>query len=111
MPLGHREGQSSRCQKDTVRLTEKGTIMDNIRRSFAHQGLVRPRDRRVLGGVFAGLGRRFGLEPWPARILFSLLLLIIPGSQLLLYPVLWILMPAEGTPATGPAFTAPPAAV
>jgi phage shock protein C len=33
--------------------------------------------------------------PWPARILFSLLLLIVPGSQILLYPLFWILMPAE----------------
>ena len=110
MPPATLDGQSSRCQKDTASLTEKGTIMDNIRQSFAHQGLVRPRDGRILGGVFAGLGQRFGLEPWPARILFVLLLLLVPGSQLLLYPVLWILMPAEDAPATGPTFTAPPAA-
>lgn len=85
--------------------------MDNIRQSFAHQGLVRPRDGRILGGVIAGLGQRFGLEPWPARLVFLLLLLIIPGSQLLLYPLLWVLMPAEDAPVTGPTFTAPPTAV
>jgi phage shock protein PspC (stress-responsive transcriptional regulator) len=85
--------------------------MNDIRKSFAQQGLVRPRDGRILGGVFAGLGRRFGLDPWPARLLFTLLLLVIPGSQILLYPVLWILMPAEDATATGPTFTAPPAAV
>ncbi|MDQ1665372.1 MAG: phage shock protein, partial [Actinomycetota bacterium] len=56
---------------------------------------VRPRDGRVLGGVCAGLGRRFGIDPWPARLLFVLLLLIVPGSQILIYPVLWILMPKE----------------
>ncbi len=85
--------------------------MDNIRQSFAHQGLVRPRDERVLGGVFAGLGRRFGLEPWPARFVFFLLLLIIPGSQILLYPLLWVLMPSEDAPAIGRTFTAGPTAV
>ena len=42
-----------------------------------------------------GLGRRFGLQPWTARILFVLLLLVLPGSQLLVYPILWILMPSE----------------
>ena len=84
--------------------------MDNIRESLGRQGLIRPRDGRVLGGVFAGLGRRFGLEPWPARLVFLLLMLIIPGSQFLIYPLLWLLMPSEDAPATGPTFSAPPAA-
>jgi phage shock protein C len=70
--------------------------VNEIHATFAAQGLVRPRDGRVLGGVVAGLGRRFGIDPWPARLLFVLLLMVIPGSQLLIYPVLWILMPAEG---------------
>jgi phage shock protein C len=69
--------------------------MNDIHQSFARQGLVRPRESRVLGGVCAGLGRRFGIGPWMARLLFVLLLMVIPGSQLLIYPVLWILMPAE----------------
>ncbi len=62
---------------------------------FRDQGLIRPRQGRILGGVCAGLGRRFGISPWMARILFILILLIIPGSQLIVYPVLWILMPSE----------------
>ncbi len=71
--------------------------MNDVQQSFARQGLVRPQDRRVLGGVCAGLGRRFGLGPWTSRLLFVLLLMIIPGSQVLIYPVLWILMPSEET--------------
>src|SRR5919106_39781 len=69
--------------------------MNDIHQSMAHQGLVRPREGRVLGGVCAGLGRRFGIDPWPARIIFVLLLMLIPGSQILVYPILWILMPSE----------------
>jgi phage shock protein PspC (stress-responsive transcriptional regulator) len=69
--------------------------MNDIKSSFAQQGLIRPRDGRVLGGVCAGLGRRFGLDPWAARLLFVIALLVIPGSQILIYPVLWILMPSE----------------
>ncbi|MEP7369596.1 MAG: PspC domain-containing protein [Dermatophilaceae bacterium] len=69
--------------------------MNDIHQSFAQQGLVRPSKGRVLGGVCAGLGARFGIDPWPARLLFVLLLLVIPGSQLLIYPVLWVLMPSE----------------
>ncbi len=69
--------------------------MESIHEAFRKQGLVRSRDGRVIGGVLAGLGRRFGLEPWPTRLLFILVLLLIPGSQLLVYPILWILMPQE----------------
>jgi phage shock protein C len=69
--------------------------MNDIRATLARQGLVRSRDRAILGGVCAGIGRRFGLTPWIARLLFVLLLMVVPGSQLLIYPVLWILMPAE----------------
>jgi len=82
--------------------------MNEIHQSFAQQGLIRPRDRRVLGGVCAGLGRRFGIAPWTARLLFVLVLMVIPGSQILVYPILWILMPSEdavtySSPPTPPA--------
>ncbi len=69
--------------------------MESIHDAFRSQALTRPREGRVLGGVIAGLGRRLGIEPWPARLLFILLLMIIPGSQLLIYPILWILMPSD----------------
>ena len=74
----------------------------SIHESLAQQGLVRPVQGRVLGGVCAGLGRRFGLDPWPARLLFVLGLMVIPGSQILIYPILWILMPAERWEQPGP---------
>lgn len=77
--------------------------MDDIRTSFARQGLYRSRDERFFGGVCAGIGRRLGLRPWPARLLFVLVLCLIPGSQVLVYPALWVLMPEEGwVPSTGP---------
>jgi phage shock protein PspC (stress-responsive transcriptional regulator) len=69
--------------------------MDSIHDSFRRQGLVRPRQGRVLGGVCAGLGRRVGIEPWLARLLFVVILFVIPGSQILIYPILWVLMPSE----------------
>ena len=82
--------------------------MNDVHETFRRQGLVRPRDGRVLAGVCAGLGRRFGIDPWPARLLFLLLLLVIPGSQLLVYPILWILMPRETTYSIPSAPTAAP---
>ncbi|GAA3304005.1 PspC domain-containing protein [Dactylosporangium vinaceum] len=69
--------------------------MDSVYGSMRRQGLVRPLHGRILGGVCAGLGQRFGLDPWMARLIFVLALLVIPGSQILVYPVLWLLMPSE----------------
>jgi phage shock protein C len=81
--------------------------MNTVHDSMARQGLVRPREGRVLAGVVAGLARRFGLDPWLAPLLFVLVLFVIPGSQILIYPVLWILMPSE---ERAYATTFPPAA-
>jgi phage shock protein C len=81
--------------------------VNDIRQSFAQQGLVRPREGRVLGGVCAGLGRRLGIAPWTARILFVLLLMVVPGSQILIYPILWIVMGSEETVNVQPPYTPP----
>lgn len=72
-------------------------MFDSIQNSFRRQRLVRVRDGRIFGGVLAGIGRRMGMEPWRARVLFLVVLLLIPGSQFLVYPILWILMPEEST--------------
>jgi phage shock protein PspC (stress-responsive transcriptional regulator) len=47
------------------------------------------------------------MSAWTARILFVLLLMVIPGSQILIYPILWILMPSEerAVPAYGTGYT------
>jgi phage shock protein C len=85
--------------------------MNDIRQSFAQEGLIRPREERVLGGVIAGLGRRFGIGPWPARLLFVLLLMVIPGSPIVIYLILLILMPSEDTVTVQPSrVTSTPAA-
>lgn len=66
-----------------------------IHENLASSGLVRPINDRVIGGVCAGIGRKIGLDPWPTRFLFILAMMILPGSQFLVYPLLWILMPSE----------------
>ena len=82
--------------------------MHDLRALFARWGLYRSREGAVLGGVCAGLGRRVGLQPVPARVLFLVALLVLPGSQLVVHPVLWVLMPEEGAGAWpsggGPAY-------
>ena len=57
-------------------------------------GLVRPRNNRMIAGVCAGLGRRFGLSAGTVRLLFVLSCLL-PGPQFVVYLVLWVMMPNE----------------
>ena len=57
--------------------------MDTVHDSLRREGLVRPRDGRVLGGVCAGLGRRFGIDPWPARLLFVRVPYVLTGTLML----------------------------
>ncbi len=57
--------------------------------------LVRPKDDRMIAGVAAGLADRFGMSHGVMRLLF-VLSLILPGPQILIYVVLWVIMPEEG---------------
>jgi phage shock protein PspC (stress-responsive transcriptional regulator) len=57
--------------------------------------LVRPTEGRMIGGVCAGLARRFGTSANTMRVIF-LVSCLLPGPQFLIYLALWILMPSEG---------------
>ncbi len=46
----------------------------------------------MIAGVCAGLADRFGWSVFLVRLLF-VLSIVIPGSQVLIYIVMWILMP------------------
>ena len=67
--------------------------MNVVHENFARQGLTRPQEGRLLGGVCAGVAERFEMDPWAVRALFVATLVVIPGSQLLVYPILWAFMP------------------
>jgi phage shock protein C len=65
-----------------------------VRAQFREAGLVRPREGRIIAGVCAGLGRRLGVDPWLVRIV-AIVSLFLPGTQIVAYLVLWILMPSD----------------
>jgi phage shock protein PspC (stress-responsive transcriptional regulator) len=58
------------------------------------RNLTRPRQGRILAGVCAGLAQRFGWSVFMVRLLF-LVSIILPGSQVIVYLVLWLLMPSR----------------
>ena len=49
----------------------------------------------MIAGVAAGLADRFGMSHGLMRLLF-VLSLILPGPQILIYIVLWVIVPEEG---------------
>jgi phage shock protein PspC (stress-responsive transcriptional regulator) len=62
------------------------------RRWFAEKGLRRKRDGRVLGGVCAGLARRYDVNPLVMRVLAVMTALIVSPLP---YVALWVLMPRD----------------
>lgn len=55
--------------------------------------LYRSRKERMLAGVCGGLSEYFNIDPTWVRLLFVLLLLFGLGFGLLLYFILWIIVP------------------
>ena len=56
--------------------------------------LQRSRDERWLGGVCGGLARLSGVAAWVWRMAFVLLVLF-GGTGLVLYVLLWVLLPSD----------------
>lgn len=65
------------------------------------QRLRRSQDERMLGGVCGGLGEYFDVDPVLMRLVFVAGALLSGGLVVVLYVVLWILMPKQGDEATG----------
>ncbi len=51
---------------------------------------------RILGGVCGGIGSHLGISGWWVRLAFVALLLTTGSFGLLLYVLLWLIMPAQG---------------
>jgi phage shock protein C len=65
---------------------------------FAEKGLSRPREGRILAGVFAAFTRRYDLNPLVGRMLGITTLIVLTP---LVYVAAWIVMPSD--PEVAPA--------
>jgi signal transduction histidine kinase/phage shock protein PspC (stress-responsive transcriptional regulator) len=63
--------------------------------------LRRDRAHGWLGGVCAGIARRYGIDLWLVRFAF-VVATAAGGIGLVLYPLAWLLIPAGDAPATAP---------
>ncbi len=64
----------------------------------SYRRIYRDPDNRIVGGVCGGLGAYFRIDPILFRILF-ILLTVAGGSGILLYLILWIIIPEARTTA------------
>ena len=70
---------------------------------FAHKGLSRPREGRLVGGVAAAFARRYDLNPLVAQIIAVVTILTLTP---IVYGVAWLLMPNDAEAEVVPAATA-----
>jgi len=71
---------------------------EKVKCSSCYRRIYRDPDNRVLGGVCGGMGAYFKTDPLVFRILFLVLFLGF-GTGLLLYLILWIVIPEAKTTA------------
>lgn len=61
--------------------------------------LMRSRDDAIIAGVAGGIARYLEVDSTVVRLIF--VVLAFTGVGVLLYPLLWVIMPLEKAPATG----------
>src|SRR5215831_3760384 len=64
------------------------------------QRLMRSRSDKVIAGVAGGIGQYLAIDPVIVRLAF--VALCFTGVGVLLYPVLWLIMPVEGGKRAAP---------
>jgi phage shock protein PspC (stress-responsive transcriptional regulator) len=75
---------------------EEGT---SVRDKFASPGyhrMYRDPDHRIIGGVCAGMGSYWNIEPWIVRVIFFILAMM-GGLGILIYLILYIVLPEART--------------
>jgi phage shock protein PspC (stress-responsive transcriptional regulator) len=86
-------GQMGRVQDfDTVEEGEEQPVHEPVYQSFADKKLYRDMDERVIAGVCAGVAHYINFEVKWIR-LAAVLTIFLGGTGLLVYALLWIIMP------------------
>jgi phage shock protein PspC (stress-responsive transcriptional regulator) len=83
---------------DTQTPPQEEEAKDEKKTAFKNKKLMRNPDDTMIGGVCSGLAYYFGLEAVWVRIIFVLVFLFM-GSGILIYLVLWAIMPAASSRA------------
>jgi phage shock protein C len=63
--------------------------------SVQNKTLYRSRTNRMVAGVCSGLGQFFGIDPTLVRLFFVLGTIFGLGSLIIVYIILWVVVPEE----------------
>lgn len=90
--------------EDYAAETESFTEEENAKTDFHdfernYRRLYRDEDDKWIGGVSSGIAHYFGIDPLWIRSIWAILLIAGVGSPILIYCILWILIPAAVTTA------------
>jgi len=81
-------------RREAVKCRYCGSFVDD---AVASRGWLRTRQGKMIAGVCAGLAKEFGVPMTVLRLAFVLGTLFGGGIGILLYVVLWVVMPYEPT--------------
>lgn len=96
-----------------ITLIALGLVLILLSRRGAFHGpqsgtrLYRSRSDRMLGGVLGGLGVYLGVDPLLLRVIVVVLTVLGAGGLVLVYILMWIIVPEEPLLATPGAYTTP----
>jgi phage shock protein PspC (stress-responsive transcriptional regulator) len=84
----------ARAKAQVLEPTQPTPPAHGARQPSLLQQLARSRSDRFIGGVCGGLGAHTDLPSWAWRLIFCLTLLYF-GAGLLIYLLLWLLLPLQ----------------
>lgn len=95
-------------QPEDYRIEENDINEPRKYKKSQHRKLYRDIDNNVLGGVCSGIGHYFGIDSLWVRLIFVAILLLGWGSPIVIYILLWVLIPKALTTSEKLAMTGEP---
>jgi phage shock protein PspC (stress-responsive transcriptional regulator) len=84
-------------EETSAKAQAEGTVQDGEQKM--RRRLYRDGDNRVLGGICSGLGAYFNIDMVIIRVIFVIAFFLGVGASLLIYIILWIVVPKAKTTA------------
>lgn len=78
-------------------VNEGASLEEETEKIYVKKRLFRDPDDKVLGGVCSGISKYLGIDPIWLRLAFVVLTLIGVGSFVIIYIILWVIMPKATT--------------
>jgi phage shock protein PspC (stress-responsive transcriptional regulator) len=78
-------------------VNEGASLEEETEKIYVKKRLFRDPDDKVLGGVCAGISKYLGIDPIWLRLAFVVLTLLGVGSFIIIYIILWVIMPKATT--------------